>query len=156
MRVALRQIIMVLLAISTNCHAALTDYTYYDLRECVRGVVWGDLSDSEVYKPEHPIQLKANGRSVLESREGCYGFCTFKSDTTQFECHTDSCPQFPLAGAVYWRISKDSGEMPTYKCIKGCNRAPKYVLQTDDSEDAGPNIWEKKIEKEFKKACKVR
>jgi hypothetical protein len=156
MLVAFRWIMLTLLTISTNSYAALEDYTYYDLLKCIRGSVSGDFSDSEVYKPEHPIQVKAKGRSVLESPEGCYGFCTFKSDTTQFECHKDSCSQFPLAGATYWRISKDSGEMPTYKCIKGCKHAPKYVLDIDRTEDATPDIWEKRVEKEFKKACGAR
>lgn len=156
MLVAFRWIMLALLTISTNSYAALEYYTYYDFVQCIRGGVSTDFSDDAVYKPKHPIRVKANGRLVLESSDGCYGFCTFKSDITQFECHKDSCAQFPLAGATYWRITKDSGEMPAYKCLKGCKRAPKYVIDADRSEDTPPGIWEKRLEKEFKKTCGAR
>jgi hypothetical protein len=144
----------VLLAILSvpNGHAALTTFEYFDLSACTHGIVSEELSNTDAYDEKGAVQTKAKGRSVLESKPGCYGFCSWKED--RISCDRDSCPNFPLAGAAY-KLVKDKGSLPSYRCISGCKSGvPKTIHDMGyEPEEGDRNLEREKMFSKFDRVC---
>lgn len=91
---------------------------------------------------------------------GGRGFCKWSGSVykdrfgTEFACNHESRSYFPLAGATYSLI-RDRGELPSYRCAKGCKKdTPRIIHYVDDEQDGQTNVEHAKTLRQFDRRCR--